>query len=329
MIDSFHFLRPWLLLALIPVSLILFFEFMRGAQRSSWQKVIDPQLLQFQLGAQQDTTKKWQHLLTLSACALVILAMAGPVWDQRPLPVFRDQLARVIVLDVSRSMDANDVEPSRITRARYKVRDILEKSHNIQVGLIAFGAAAYVISPLTDDVRTITAMVPSLSTGIVPVQGSDLSAALRESMNLMRGAGVEVGEVVLLSDEAPGAVDLEVARELSANGYVLSVLAVGTEEGAPIPDRGSFLKDSAGNIVVPGLNLASLRQLAETGGGRFAQLSADDSDIGMLVSDESRLKAAKKRVAENKQTDTWIERGPWLLLPLLPYVAFLFRKGRV
>ena len=327
--ESFHFLRPWMLLLLLPVCVLLFAEYQRGLVRSSWQRVVDAHLLSFQLGDQQRKSRIGILVMMFVAALLISLALAGPVWEQRPLPVFRDQLARVIVLDVSRSMDAADVEPSRIARARFKARDLLSRSQGIQVGLIAFGAVPYVISPLTDDTRTIAAMIPSLSTSIVPVQGSDVSTALQEAATLMRGAGVKSGEVVLITDATPTSVDLAGAAALRANGYVLSVLAVGSEAGAPIPDRSNFLKDSAGNIVIASLKVHALRELAQSGGGQFAQLSADEADISTLLKTDPLTTSAEKRTADNKQTDSWVERGPWLLLPLIPYVAFLFRRGAI
>jgi Ca-activated chloride channel family protein len=327
MIETFHFLRPWMLLLLIPAGLFLLVQYQRKQWYNSWQSVVDRQLLAFQLNGQNRTTRKWTALSMLVVALLIIIALAGPVWEQRPVPVYRDQLARVIVLDVSRSMDAADVESSRIARARFKVRDILARSHNIQVGLIAFAAAPYVISPLTDDTRTINAMVPSLSTSIVPVQGSDLAAALREAVALMRGAGVDSGQVILLTDAKAGVADFEAAADLRSLGYSLSVLAVGSEQGAPIPDQGGFMKDSSGNIVIPGVAMERLRKLAELGGGEFSRLSADETDITPILDATDRLASSRRRAGDNTLADSWIERGPWFLLPLIPCVAILFRRG--
>ncbi len=327
MIEAFHFLRPWMLLLPIPVCVFLVVVYRRNALHSSWRHVVDRQLLNFQLDEQFRHARMWPTLLTLCAVLLVALALAGPVWEQRPLPVFRDQLARVIVLDVSRSMDAGDVEPSRIARARFKVRDLLSRSRDVQVGLIAFAAAPYVVSPLTDDTHTINAMVPSLTTSVVPVQGSDLTAALREAGALMRGAGVESGQVVLLTDAKPGKADFDAATGLQSQGYSLSVIAVGSEQGAPIPDRVNFLKDASGNIVIAGVAGNKLRELAERGGGRYSRLSDDETDISRIIDAASRMASSRRIDADNKRADSWIERGPWLLLPLIPFIAMLFRRG--
>lgn len=327
MIETFHFLRPWLLLLLLPACFCLVLEYRRTALHSSWQPIVDPQLLNFQLGEQTKSTRKWPLLLAFIASVLTVFALAGPVWEQRLVPVFRDQQARVIVLDVSRSMDARDIEPSRIARARFKLRDLLARSQDVQVGLIAFGAAPYIISPLTDDTNTIGAMVPSLTTGMVPVQGSDLGAALQEAGKIMRGAGVEQGEVILLTDSTPEDKDFAAAENLRRQGYFLSVLAVGSEQGAPIPTQGSYLKDANGTIVIPGVAIAKLQQLAGRGGGRFARLSADDRDITHLMANTSAANTGKRRQAYHQQADSWIERGPWLLLPLMAYIILLFRRG--
>ena len=327
MIEAFHFLRPWMLPLLIPAGLFLLVQYKRREWFNSWQSVVDRHLLAFQLDGQNRFARKWTALSMLAAAVLITIALAGPVWEQRPVPVFRDQLARVIVLDLSRSMDAADVESSRIARARFKVRDLLARSQNIQVGLVAFAAAPYVISPLTDDTRTINAMVPSLTTSIVPVQGSDLAAALREAAALMRGAGVESGQVILLTDAKVADADFDAAAELRSRGYSLSVIAVGSEQGAPIPDRGGFLKDASGNIVIPGVAMAQLRKLAELGGGGFSRLSADETDIAPILDAADRMASTGRRAGNNILADSWIERGPWFLLPLIPCVAMLFRRG--
>jgi Ca-activated chloride channel family protein len=124
---------------------------------------------------------------------------------------------------------------------------------------------------------------------------------------------------------------LDIARELRANGYTVSVLAVGTAEGAPIPESGGgFLTDRAGNVVVPQLVVSALRRLAEAGGGRFAQLTPDDRDLETLFPPRSSLVDASLAAEEQTyEADVWRDQGVWLAVLLLPLLALGFRRGWV
>ena len=183
--QEFHFLRPWMFVGLIPLALTLLHVYRQAGTVSRWRSLIDPQLLRFQLGETQQRRSRTAILLYLLAGTLVVLALAGPVWERQPTPLFRDQSALVVILDASPSMNVEDVSPSRMVLARFKTRDILARSRDLQVGLVAFGAAPYVISPLTDDIHTISNMVPAIDPSIIPVAGSDLSGALTRAGELI------------------------------------------------------------------------------------------------------------------------------------------------
>jgi Ca-activated chloride channel family protein len=183
------------------------------------------------------------------------------------------------------------------------------------------------VTPLTNDTDTIAALVNSLSTDIMPSRGSYPIAAIEKGQQLLEQAGAVVGEVLLISDGSSSPAAERVARDLKSSGYTLSVLAVGTSEGAPIPQLGGgFVTDQSGNIAVPRLEVHSLRALADAGGGRFSQLSTDDRDLDYLLSGEAGSRLASD---ESLATDRWREEGPWVVLLLLPLGAMAFRRGWV
>jgi Ca-activated chloride channel family protein len=188
-----------------------------------------------------------------------------------------------------------------------------------------------VVSPLTDDAATIQAQIPALQTSIMPTQGSRLDRALQKARTLFHNAGFKRGDIIVLSDSA-NADDIATSRELQQQGFTTSVLAIGTEDGAPIPaDAGGFLKDTSGSIVISKLDTAVLQQLAQAGGGHFTQFSASDDDINQLLS-ELDVKPGPDKLTETEQsltTDTWHEEGPWLLLLLIPFAAYAFRRGLI
>ena len=124
MMESLHLIRPLWLLALIPLLFISWRLWHRQRRGGNWQRVIDPMLLPHVLIGNPGKSSQWPVVLFTLAGLLSILALSGPAWKQLPQPVFKQQSALVLVLDLSRSMDSTDIKPSRLTRARHKISDI-------------------------------------------------------------------------------------------------------------------------------------------------------------------------------------------------------------
>jgi len=173
MMLGFHFLRPWWLLLLPCLMLILWYLRRARLQSRRWQSVCDAALLPHLLISESGVRQRRGVLLMVALVGLLaITAMAGPAWKQLEQPVFRDQSALVLMLDLSRSMDATDVKPTRLTRARLKLIDMLKQRKEGQSALIVYAADAFVVSPLTEDAETIIAQISSLQTTLMPQQGS-------------------------------------------------------------------------------------------------------------------------------------------------------------
>lgn len=327
MLADFHWLRPEWLWALPLIVLMTLALVRRRLAPGSWQRIIDPALAPFILSRSQVKGLNYRWWLILIGGVLAVLALAGPSWNRVEQPVFRSVQALVIALDLSRSMDAQDLTPSRLTRARLKILDILERRRSGQTALVVYSSNAFTVTPLTTDADTVAALVNSLSTDIMPSRGSYPVAAINKSRRLLEQAGAAFGEVLLITDGGTSPAAERAAEDLRSAGYSLSVLGVGTVAGAPIPRvGGGFVADRSGNIVVPRLEEAALRSLAAAGGGRFATLSTDDRDIDILLSGEVGIASASD---ESLATDQWQEEGPWLLLILVPIAAMAFRRGLV
>ena len=324
---DFHFLRPdWLwALPLIIAAVILLAYRKLGA--GNWQNVVDPALAPFVLSRSAKRRSDFRWLLLGLGGVIAVIALAGPAWQRIEQPVFRSDQALVIALDLSRSMDARDLAPSRLIRARLKILDILEKRSSGQTALIVYSSNAFTVTPLTTDTDTIAALVNSVSTDIMPSRGSYPIAAIEKARQLLQQAGAGAGEILLITDGGSSPAAERVARDLKTSGYSLSVLAVGTSEGAPIPRiSGGFVTDRSGQIAVPKLEEHSLRALSVAGGGRFATLTTDDRDLDTLLSGEVAQRTAAD---ESLATDRWREEGPWLVFLLLPLAAMAFRRGWV
>jgi Ca-activated chloride channel family protein len=326
-INNFHLMRPQWLWAALPGLLMLILLWQQRGQSGSWTNVISAELLPFLVGEQQG--KKQRNPLPILLCAwlLACLAAAGPSWQKIPQPVIQKQDALVMVLDLSLSMKAADLAPSRTDRARQKLLDLLASRTEGQTGLIAYAGDAHIVTPLTDDNPTIANLLPALNPDMMPLAGSDAAAAIEQAKALLYSAGVRNGRVLLVTDEVAADQQAQIAETLADTGINLSVLGIGTATGAPIPlIRGGFLKDSAGTIVVPGLNSRELQRLASSTGGRYRDLTIDGSDLAYLLQ-ESTLSGSGETLSLDRTADAWDDQGHWLVLLLLPFALSLFRRG--
>jgi Ca-activated chloride channel family protein len=327
---DFHFLRPWWL-ALLPVAIWLIWQVLRGrSEGGGWRALVDAPLRAHVLAEPEVLRESRWPLIALLACGvLALVALAGPAWERLPVPAFRSEEALVVALDLSRSMDAGDVEPSRVARARLKVLDLLERRTAGQTALVVFSNHAFTVTPLTTDTRTISSLVGAVSTSIMPTPGSSLSSGLTKAASLLRQTGLRAGDILAITDADVVPADVDLAGKLRGEGYKVSVLAVGTEQGAPIPRaEGGFVTDNQGAVVVPQLDVAGLQRVAAAGGGRFARLAPDDRDLAALFPPAALPGAASLASdAEQQKADIWRDRGGWLALVLLPLLALSFRRG--
>jgi len=317
------------LLALIPTLFIFFALLKNKLNQGNWSAICDPALLPFVI-QDRDVNHSHQSLSVGSvASLLIIIALAGPTWERLPSPVFRNDAALVIALDLSRSMDVTDITPSRLSRARFKIADILQQRKDGQTALLVYAGDVFTVTPLTADNETIASQISALTTEIMPSQGSNTLLAIEKSVELLQQSGLQKGDILLVTDEVD--FDSTIGTVQSLAGYRLSILGVGTEEGAPIKDRqGGFVKVAAGNIVIPRLNSQELSQLASEGNGLYIKMTPDDTDLETLLKQFNHaFETQNEQGSENNNwfLEQWHEQGPWLLLLALPLAALSFRKG--
>lgn len=317
---DFHFLRPEWFLALIPTIFILVMLWRNQSGASAWYSVFDEKLLsQLWLEPPGKVSRKPLLLIGLG-WVLAMLALAGPTWERQSEQVWRSPLSRIIILDLSASMNVKDVVPSRLERARFKLMDILERSREGRTGLIVFAGEPHIVTPLTEDSETISNLLMALSPEIVPQSGDMAAPALQMAEELLLQTGVQHGELLLISDgvEDPAAT-LDQIRHLRAKGHRVSVLGVGTEQGGAILNtQGSFVAFSQ-------FDAAPLQEFANAGGGAFSSMTADDSDLDRVLLETFRADLADEVAGSG--VERWVERGVLLLPILLLLGAFAFRRG--
>ena len=334
-ISQFHFIRPWLLLAM-PALILVWFMAKELLKNNHWENVISKEMLAALQIDQNKASSRWRWLL-LIAWVVAVISIAGPTWEKTPLPTLQNQKALVIALDLSPSMLAQDLSPDRLTRAKFKLIDILRKQGDGQVALIAYAGDAHTVSPLTDDPRTIESLLTALHPNIMPSQGSNTEQAVALAQQLLADAQASNGDILIITDGITATAQRTIKQQLKpALGAAgarnkLSILGVGGSQPAPIPQEGGgFLRGGNGEIVLAGVNNAELNDLATSHNGEFASLSNDSSDIQRLLNDG--FEAGENSQQEESQSvfyDSWEDMGHWLVLLLLPLAAFCFRKGLI
>lgn len=329
MVNDLHFLHPEWLWLLLVIPVVWGMRLLNNHQQGGWDKVVDKHLMPFVLSGKTGSLGWFPALLLSLGLLAAVLAMAGPAWEKREVPVFRNQQSLVVAMDFSASMSAEDEKPNRLTLARFKLLDILNARKDAQNALVVFAGDAFTVSPLTDDIDTIQEQVKNLTPDIMPAPGSLLTPAIQRSVELLQQAGMKKGSILLMTD---GVSDPEaaigVAEEAHDRGYDVSVLAIGSADGAPIPrGEGGFLLDSFGKTVVAKVNLDDLKRVAQAGGGVFVQAALGEADLATLSSQWQASIDGSLQDAQGRQTDAWVNEGFWLVLLLLPLAALAFRRG--
>ncbi len=325
--ELFHFLHPLWFLALLPMVLLIGWLLRSNGADSDWKQAVESHLLPHLLNRPAQVLNRLSIWLLTVGGLLAVVALADPSWQKQPRPVYSSQDAEVVVLDLSRSMLSGDLPPSRLERARLKIAEILKRRKEGQTGLVVFAGDAFTVSPLTTDARTILALLKPLNPDLMPVQGSRADLGIKQAGELLRQAGLSHGDILLISDGYTNQRTSDIASDLQHRGYHLSVLGVGSDKPAPIPNpQGGFVRDSQDKVVMPALDVAKLQSLASAGGGSYSTITVNDRDLERVL--PAPLQATHSPLKNSDQTtDLWKSQGPWLLLALLPLAALAFRRG--
>jgi len=326
--DTLEWLRPLWLLSIVPLLFIWWWVIRRIMGSSDWESWVDAELQPHVLSAKSPSSSIGAHVLFLTWLICVVV-LAGPVWEKQPVPVFESRPSMVAVIDVSPSMNLDDLRPSRMERAVYKLSDFLNQSKGIDLGLLVFAERPYIVSPLTDDVNTLKAFLPSITTGLAPVSGSQLNLAIDKAVDLLQQAGKANGQIVLLTDSTIGERDIESAKAAFDKGYQVSVIGVGTKNGAPLKNvDGGFVRSESGAVIVPKVEISELRKLAQAGGGISTLITRSASDINAVLELSNAADFDNPEAVEQDQTsDYWVEYGVWALPFMMLLALGLFRRG--
>lgn len=194
MIADFHFLRPWWLLAVLAAALLVWQLARQSDMRARWRNLIAPNLLDHLLIERGRTGGLRPVHLIAGILALSGIAAAGPTWERERPPFVEDTAPLAIAIDLGQTMNATDISPSRLERAKLKVQDILTRRQGARTALFAYAGSAHMVLPLTDDARLVATYLAALSPALMPIEGKDTAKAL------------EVVETALADEAVPGTI---------------------------------------------------------------------------------------------------------------------------
>ena len=326
-LNGFHLLRPYWLL-LIPVCLYLCYRLWKEKTATTGlETYIDKTLLKYLTVGKNQSISSLPFIVLALVSIVLSLALSGPTGQKRPQPVFESESAVVIILDLSPSMLAEDVKPSRIIRAHKKIQDLLSQRKEGVTALIVYGGEAHVVTPMTDDSRTISNLLPTLKPGILPIPGSNVEMSIALANDVVQASGLPQASLLLITDDISKEALSTIKNNLGPS-LDLTILGVGTEAGAPIPHKGDFFKDKAGNVVIAKRDSSILASLAKNVGGYYLPIQNDTSDIEFFMQHLEQQQSQNKKETDKEQGyDTWYELGPIFILLMLPIIALSFRRG--
>ncbi|MCH8502525.1 MAG: tetratricopeptide repeat protein [Aliidiomarina sp.] len=325
---EFIWLRPqalWLLLIwLVGIVPIIIW---RSRQQQGPEQVIAPHLRARMIIGKSARQTRWTSIGTAIFFLIAILALAGPAWQKVELPVFNQDRGAVLLLDTSVQTRAQDIAPDRFSQLRFKAIDLVEQFREGQLGFVAYAGDAFVVNPLTRDGATILQNLRVITPEIMPIRGHDPVLAMRAAIDLLIDGGYREGDIYWLTSGIDQRDMQELRTLLQPHSFRVSVLAVGTSEGAPVRDaQGDFVRDGQGRVLLPRLVPDYLQRITRETGGLYVAAQTDDSDITLLYEQSLRV----GDFSESEITgELWLDGAPWLALLLLPWLLPLARRGQL
>ena len=318
----FRFANPdfLYLFFLLPV-LVAVFLYYNHRRRQNIRKYGDPALLQELMPTVSKYRPDVKFWLTFSALALTIFMLARPQFGSKMETVKRSGVEAVIALDISNSMLAEDVTPSRLEKAKKLISRLVDTFNNDKVGMIVFAGEAFTQLPITSDYVSAKMFLESINPSLITTQGTDIGAAIRLAMkSFTPNDGVGRAIVVITDGENHEGGAIEAAKEAAEKNMQVFILGIGSPDGSPIPEeRGSnhFRKDKDGNVIVTRLNEQMCQEIAKAGNGVYIRV--DNSNSAEKILNEEISKLAKTDVESQVFTDfdEQFQALAWLVLILL------------
>lgn len=300
----FRFEDPIYLYALVLIPLLAVIRlWMVSRQKKRLRKFGDRDLVRQLMPDVSRFRPLVKFVLLLTALALIILMIARPQFGTKINREKRTGIETIIAMDISNSMLAEDVTPSRLDRSKMMVENLVDHFTNDKIGLIVFAGDAFIQLPITSDYVSAKMFLSSITPSMIATQGTDIAKAITMSTNsFTQQEGVGKAIIVITDGEDHEGGALEAAKEAQNKGMRVYVLGVGSPKGAPIPTgNGDYMKDNMGQTVMTGLNEEMCRQIAQAGGGAYIHVENNSNAQDQL--DHELDKLAKKEIESTIYSD--------------------------
>jgi len=317
-VAQLHFIRPlWLLT--IPLIFALWWMSRQTLTRPPpWTKALAPHLADALILNKQKVKRIVAVDVTAVIMLITCLCASGPSWNRVPNPFFSETAPLAIALNVNQTMLTNDIQPTRLARAKIKIQDLLAIRSGARTALVAYAGSAHMVLPLTEDPDLLKPFLNGLTPGIMPVKGNDASLALN------------LAHDILTTDETPGSI-LFVTDDISETvlpafaqyqqrdgGYSMVALIVGTEKG------GNLQLEDGRLIGGPGIDKRRINQWQRSTGIRIVDFDTGEGDLRQI----SRIVASNLQASKDQdERSEWLDQGWWLLWPVLLLMLISFRRG--
>ena len=312
-----------LLLGVVPVMVLLFVYSFRQKERA---KRIFGNIELFQKMSENASRKRqyWKAILIILALGLTAFSMARPQLGSKMMLMKRRGIDVIVALDTSKSMDAGDIKPSRLEKAKLEIQGLINRMKGDRIGLVSFAGTAFVQCPLTMDYSAAKTFLDIIDSDLIPVPGTNLEAAIRTAAGCFPKTERKFKVLILLTDGESHLGDPDAAaEEAAAEGIRIFTIGIGSEEGEPIPliddtgQKSGYKKDSHGKVVMSRLDATVLQKVALLSDGKFFRASQGEMELDRII---DMIDNMEKKELEGKLLSQYEDRFQY---PLFLAIAFL------
>lgn len=326
--DKFHFLRPEYLWLFLPIGLILILGVLSFRDEERWKQHIASHLRPYVIQKGSNQMRLWIHIFLMFFLSVAVLGLSGPTWSEIKVPGKILETPVVIVLDLSQSMMASDIQPNRLDRAKFKIKDLLDANPRSRMALVGFAGTAHTIIPLSRDYRIINSHLDGLDPHIMPYQGTNFEMMF-DVVDTIVAITDAPSRLILFTDEISEELFQSVQKYIQTEGRNVVIVPMITTPGAEIPRPGSTasMRDKNGEVVRSALDQDMVLKLGALSQVEISQLTLDKSDMEKLAKEISTNLNFQEK--EGLKEDDWEDQGWVLIIPLLLLTLVWFRKGFV
>jgi Ca-activated chloride channel homolog len=301
------------LIGLIPllIAFLIWAEKKRGKLSAQF---VDSSLLSRLVSPGIEEQRRRKTNLLIWGLVFLMIALTQPRWGFQWEDLKQRGVDIIVALDVSNSMRATDIKPSRLERAKHKVADLLHMLKGDRVGLVAFAGTSFLHSPLTLDYQAAEMFLGTLDTDLIPLQGTALGHAIETSIHAFSTVEKKSKAILLITDgeDHEGTV-LKAIQHAQQEGVKIFVIGIGRDEGVPVPDpSGGFKRNRSGEIVLSKINEPLLEKIAVDTGGTYVRSVHGDMDLRTIYLEQIQQSLEKKELKSSRRK-RWTERFQWLL----------------